>query len=43
MEEKVRIAEMKIQVRTTKPKVGTKPLVTIQVEITETIIKEINV
>jgi hypothetical protein len=38
--EEVVIVEMDIQVRIAKPKVGTKPLVIVQVETTKIVVKE---
>jgi hypothetical protein len=39
VEEEVRTIKTKIQVRTTKPKVGIGPLIDVQVEIRETIVE----
>jgi hypothetical protein len=43
LEEEVRTTHIKIQVNTTKPEVGTKPLIVVQVETIETVVEETNV
>jgi hypothetical protein len=43
MEEEVKIAKMDIHVKTAEPEVGIEPLVIVQVEIIEIIVKEHNV
>ncbi len=42
MEEEVRTVKTKIQIRTAEPEVGLEPLVDVQVEITKTIVEEID-
>jgi hypothetical protein len=43
VEEEVKTIEIEVHVKTANPKVGTKPLVVVQVETTKTIVEETNV
>jgi hypothetical protein len=43
MEEEVKTAEIEVQIKFAEPKVGTEPLVVVQVETTDIVVKETNV
>jgi hypothetical protein len=43
MEEEVKATEIEVQIKTVELEVGTKPLVVVQVETTDTVVKKTNV